>query len=252
MVSTWLAEAGTVFGIHLESISPMSKDFVVAPIDLLSIAALISRRGVVPGAILEQLDFMLKLRGDWDPRNYKRPLSQANEEEEEEAAHQHFVTMSTLRMIRKFLSLGRDAATAKEELRSRGYFAVSGNPTVPEGPGVPGGSSVNEEPGLPKARKIRLENEWYNMPELPGEAFFGWVCFFNDLLVMRTYLKAYWHGYLQSFETLSTRALVTNAAIRSIRDVAEIMLTATKCLPDFPEDNDITSWVFSGITGRRS
>lgn len=44
----------------------------------------------------------------------------------------------------------------------------------------------------------------------------AWVCYFNDLLVIRTYLTAYWNGYLNSVETLTTRALVTNAAIKSV------------------------------------
>lgn len=230
LFTTWLASSAAVFRVHVESVAPMRTEIVVAFIDLVRLAEVISRHGTVPPSALEQIDFMIKLRGGWDPRNFKKPPGEANEEDDEEHAHRHFLAMSTLRMVRKFLSLA---------------------PVAPEVPEV-----ADTDP--PKPQDI------YTLPELPGEAFceyspirifqfpvlvmsvvghalqafcalktvatqgalsrpitnpgalVAWVCYFNDVFVIRTYLKAYWHGYLHSFETLTTRALVTNAAIMSV------------------------------------
>ncbi|KAI0450446.1 hypothetical protein F5B21DRAFT_528935, partial [Xylaria acuta] len=88
------------------------------------------------------------------------------------------------------------------------------------------------------------------LPDLPGEAFYAWVCFFNDLFYIRTFLRRCWKNYHQSSDTLTTVALVTNTAIRMIRGNCDRLLRMTGHLPTMSTDGCITEWIFRGITGQ--
>ncbi|KAI0538024.1 hypothetical protein GGR58DRAFT_526785 [Xylaria digitata] len=96
---------------------------------------------------------------------------------------------------------------------------------------------------------IRI-TERYSLPPLPGEAFFAWVCFFNDLSLIRTYLKSCWQLYLESFETLTTSTLITNTAIRLIRENCKAQIEATKHLSGMQPESHIPAWICGRITGQ--
>ncbi|KAI0543560.1 hypothetical protein F4679DRAFT_592578 [Xylaria curta] len=102
-----------------------------------------------------------------------------------------------------------------------------------------------EEPEDPR----RTNRITHVLPELPGEAFFAWVCFFNDLFTIRAYLRCIWHQYQQSLETLTTATLVTNMAIKMIRRSCENLIQITGHLHDMPPESKITEWIHRGITG---
>ncbi|KAI0855201.1 hypothetical protein F4860DRAFT_497018 [Xylaria cubensis] len=58
-----------------------------------------------------------------------------------------------------------------------------------------------------------------------------------------------WHNYQQSLETLTTATLVTNTAIRMIRETCDYLIHITGHLPDMPAESKITEWIYQGITG---
>ncbi|KAI0478037.1 hypothetical protein F4859DRAFT_478455, partial [Xylaria cf. heliscus] len=88
----------------------------------------------------------------------------------------------------------------------------------------------------------------HTLPDLPGEAFFAWTVFFNDLYGIRHYLRSFWRNYHQSLDTLATVTLVTNTAIRMIRKTCLLMIRTTERLPDMPQEYNITEWIFRAVT----
>ncbi|KAI8944413.1 hypothetical protein F4801DRAFT_217584 [Xylaria longipes] len=156
--------------------------------------------------MLYYIDYILKLRGTWDPNNEKTrpPVSDTYGN----PSYEHRRAMETLYIVRDDLVLTR---VAQE---------------VPEG-----GPRVT-----------------YALPDLPGEAFFAWVCFFNDLFVIRNYLRWCWLTYTQSLDTLTTAALVTNTAIRMIRVNCENLIRVTAHLPSMPNECHVPEWICRGVT----
>ncbi|KAI0099056.1 hypothetical protein GGR51DRAFT_576445 [Nemania sp. FL0031] len=207
----WLVTAAAQFGEHVESIRPSQTETVIVPYsEALRLARIVAFRGTVPTRVMDYINFMLHVRGDWDPGNQKtrEPVTDDN------SIHVHFIAMSTLRIVRNILAR---APIVEEE----------------------------SDPPNPDPKRT------YSLPELPGEAFFAWVCFFNDLSVLRSYLRVHWDAYKHSLETLTTRTLITNTAIRLIRANCDAQIQATRHLPSMPDEREkhISNWVLGGVVG---
>ncbi|KAI0876805.1 hypothetical protein GGS24DRAFT_512876 [Hypoxylon argillaceum] len=238
--TTWLVKAAAKFREHVEehtdepaeahaehleeyadATGPFRARTIITYRNLIRLASVVAHHGMVPRRMLNPLCYMISLRGDWDPGNQKRPeidMKKEARDKDTESAHIHVIAMSTLRIVRDILlSAPVDTEPSND-------------------PDIRNPSTVNAM-------------ETYSLPALPGEAFFAWVCFFNDLFVVRSYLSAYWHAYRQGLETLTTRTLVTNTAIRQMRDNCDIQIQATRHLPDMPPEWLINEWIYKGVTG---
>ncbi|KAI1170526.1 hypothetical protein F4777DRAFT_109919 [Nemania sp. FL0916] len=96
---------------------------------------------------------------------------------------------------------------------------------------------------------LLLKHEPYFAPALPGEEYFAWVCFFNDVFIIREYLKVYWTNYKQSLATLTTSALVTNAALLMIRQALHNQVQLTHGLDNMPPIYKIPDRMYTGVAG---
>ncbi|KAJ8127037.1 hypothetical protein O1611_g6599 [Lasiodiplodia mahajangana] len=209
LFATWLVTAAAEFR-ELVRREPQQPTDTITYSQALRLARIVAHRGTIPPRVISYLNYMLHLRGNWDPGNQKKPKIGATDE----PIHVHFLAMVTLRTIRNILAL---APAAEEE------------------------SDASNRP----------PTKAYSFYPLPGEAFFAWVCFFNDLAVIRAYLRTYWDAYKHAFETLTTRTLITNTAIRLIRGACDTQIEATRHLPGMPEDEGlICEWILHGVTGQ--
>ncbi|KAI1821949.1 hypothetical protein F4861DRAFT_426409 [Xylaria intraflava] len=233
--TTWLVEAAAALGEYPKDDSSAPPSSVIVPFDeLYHLADVVSHRGTVCRKVLDCLDFMLKVRGHWDPKNEKEKA----QTRDEAALYHHTAAMQDLRAVRNRFELARITSISRphNQAHRNTSFCWGINCTCISAP---------SEPTQPKTT--------YTLPALVGEGFFAWVCFFNDLFVIRSYLKRYWYDYTQSFETLTTRALVTNTAIRMIRANCKAQMRATAHLPGVPQDSsNIVEWICRGITGQFS
>ena len=53
------------------------------------------------------------------------------------------------------------------------------------------------------------------------EAVVAWWCFFNDLIIIKDYLRSHWQPSEQPSLSLVSRALVTSTALRYVRPSPE-------------------------------
>ncbi|KAI0419221.1 hypothetical protein F5X98DRAFT_385054 [Xylaria grammica] len=207
---TWLVKAAARLGEHVQTVESLYE--IPVPFNqLIRLAEVVSRRGSVSHRAFHHLEYILKVRGEWDPRNEIKPNPDSNHEDD--LAHWHFCAMSALRTVRGLLKLAPMVLDGCEE---------------------------------------NTATDTYCLAPLPGEAFFAWVCFFNDLFSIRSYLKTCWKSYLESRETLTTMTLATNTAIRLIRANCEAQLKATAHLPDMPTEYGITEWIGLKVVGEFS
>ncbi|KAI0184363.1 hypothetical protein EV127DRAFT_505107 [Xylaria flabelliformis] len=199
--TTWLVHTAASLGEDVQGSTSEQFAEIVIPFHLLPrLATVVARHSSVPQYILNYVNYMLSLRGDWDVNNEKKPIQVSDH-----PSMLHIQAMTILRSVRDALK----SATIKQE-----------------------------EP-----KDLRTTHA---LPELPGEAFFAWVCFFNDLFAIRAYLRHMWHNYQQSLETLTTATLVTNTAIR---ETCDYLIQITGYLPNMPAESKITEWIYQGITG---
>ncbi|KAI1426453.1 hypothetical protein F5Y12DRAFT_794347 [Xylaria sp. FL1777] len=199
---TWLVKAADELGGDIQSASWNIREPLVPFGELTRLAEIVRSHGKVPQCTLTHLDYMLQLRGNWNPRNEK-PYP-PNSKISDDVINQHFDAMLTLRIVKDILLMA---------------------PVVPD--------------------QGEFTEEDYSLPVLEV----AWVCFFNDLLVIRAYLIFYWQSYQQSFDALTSKALVTNTAIRLIRANCDAHILATMHLPGTPPEYNIPEWLCRGITG---
>ncbi|TRX88086.1 hypothetical protein FHL15_011036 [Xylaria flabelliformis] len=202
--TSWLVHAAASLGVDVWGRANKKTGQIVIPFhELPCLATAVACHGTVPQRMLYYLNYMLRLRGEWDVRNEKKP-TQINCLDYE----LHSKAMANLRSV---------------------------------GDAFQSATITQEEPEDLKLTHV--------LPRLPGEAFFAWVCFFNDLFAIRAYLRYIWHNYQQSLETLTTATLVTNIAIRMIRENCDHLIVMTWRLPGMPAESKITEWIYQGITG---
>ncbi|KAI8624530.1 hypothetical protein F5Y19DRAFT_490921 [Xylariaceae sp. FL1651] len=233
--TTWLIEAAAKHGEHVqEGPSQRLEEILVPFIQLIRLAEVVAHHDVVPQGALDALDFMLRTRGQWDPKNQKieKPVP---EEENGEYEHEHFLALVTLRIVRKLLN--RAPIVPHDDQRH------NTPPNATSRPGVKYNGRATRT--VPVTRSTII----HSLPALPGEAFFAWVCFFNDLHDIRVELMKRWHGYILGMENLITSTLVTNTAMRLIRENCEAQLKATENLTGAQLESDVIQWVYEGVTG---
>ncbi|KAI0798974.1 hypothetical protein GGR55DRAFT_702346 [Xylaria sp. FL0064] len=215
---TWLVKAAAKWG---QAFKPLSQHGTSVPFaELPRLAKAVARGGKIPQLALDYLKYMIKLRGDWDTRTEIIPKPTTEDSEKNERVHSG--AMAVLRKVRDHLTPRRIRSDHAE----------------------PAGGQAE-----PAGSEGELTEDYYSLAQLPGEAFFAWVCFFNDLFTIRSYLRWHWESYQQSSESLINLALVTNTAIRLIRANCEAHINATARLSGMPREFDIAEWIFRGITG---
>ncbi|KAI0912527.1 hypothetical protein F4823DRAFT_559856 [Ustulina deusta] len=249
---TWLVKAAAEHGEHFHGADQSLTETFVPFNKLIRLAEVIARHGEVPQSALAHLNFLLQLRGDWDPGNEKKPAPASEPENEKDLVPEwEPKNKETLRFGWDDecdqiddevdpIDHGVDPIGNEADNNAHQHFLAM--------------STLRQVRSLLMLAPIvvgqaEFVEEDYSLPVLPGEAFFAWVCFFNDLLVIREYLKVYWHSYQQSFGSLTSAALVTNTAICLVRANCEAHIKATAHLPGMPTEYNITEWICRGITG---
>ncbi|KAI0404414.1 hypothetical protein F4802DRAFT_227214 [Xylaria palmicola] len=211
-LATWLINTTADLGEAPPTCTEWAGEMIVPFHDVLRLANAVSKRGRVPTCILMRLDFMLELREKFDPPN-ETPLPGATDDEDE-PRYQYFIAMNTLRSVRSLLVSAR----------------------------------VSEECKMEKA----VSEHRYALPDLPDEVLFAWVCFFDDLFVIREYVKATWLEYCHSIATLGTATLVTNTALWSLQWLFFDFSSLLEHLPNGPTAYNVPEWVYQRITSRSS
>ncbi|KAI0426955.1 hypothetical protein F5Y09DRAFT_317548 [Xylaria sp. FL1042] len=220
---TWLVKAAAKCGQNFKSHSQSLQEIFVPFNELVPLAKAVSRSGKIPQLALDYLKYMIKLRGDWDVgTEVIQPSKKSTTDDADRNERYCSLAMVNLRKVRDHLT-ARHNELDKDDL-------------------------VKDQGG-PAEDHAELTGEIYSLPELPGEAFFAWVCFFNDLFVIRSYLRWHWECYQQASESLINQTLVTNTALRLIRANCKAHIKATAHLRGMPREYDITEWIFRGITG---
>ncbi|KAI1123762.1 hypothetical protein F5Y10DRAFT_269769 [Nemania abortiva] len=208
--TTWLVTTAAQLREHVVVARSSPRGAVVDYTELPRLAAtVVESDASIPPIIMGCVDYILRLREDWNDilqRRPNRPINQAY-------MSIYSSSMSNIKHAKALLA------------------------KLPV-------DSGRDEPPCPEPK------DSYILPELPDEAFLAWVCFFDDLVAVREYLKKYWGAYKQSLETLTTCTLVTNTAIRLIRTMCESHINLIPDLPDVPDRFSICEWLFEGITGK--
>ncbi|KAJ8107449.1 hypothetical protein ONZ43_g6729 [Nemania bipapillata] len=116
----WLIYTATEFREHVESVySGVGNVTMITYSMLIRLACVVVNGGKpIPHDMVKHLNYMIWLRGDWEPRNQKRPKintdtkgqakdedgDEDEDEDEDEASHIHFVAMFTLRIVKGLLA----------------------------------------------------------------------------------------------------------------------------------------------------
>ncbi|KAI2628442.1 hypothetical protein GGS21DRAFT_492771 [Xylaria nigripes] len=230
-VTTWLVETVVALGVDVLECPPTMRGVELTHKKLSILAKIVADRGCVCQSALDSLDFMLKVRGEWKPIRTARDHKQKMKNQTEEADLRTYTeAIDALRTVRARLESGVIVPTEPHHDDSPCFDTDCD------------GCKLKSRPSQNTRHRTI-----YTLHALKDESCFAWVCFFNDLLVIRTYLRNYWYSYQQSLESLTIRALVTNTAIRLIRQNCEAQLKATAHLTDQPKNADVSHWIMSII-----
>ncbi|TGJ80373.1 hypothetical protein E0Z10_g8396 [Xylaria hypoxylon] len=124
---TWLVKAAAKFGEHVQGVGhqPLT-EIPVSFSSLAHCAHVVVLRGGVTNRAFWQINYMLKIRGQWDPKNENKFNPDSNHEDR--LAHQHFYAMTTLRNIRSLLALAPRVPEECEEVTIKSTYCLPALP----------------------------------------------------------------------------------------------------------------------------
>ncbi|KAI1436299.1 hypothetical protein GGR50DRAFT_239357 [Xylaria sp. CBS 124048] len=233
--TTWLVETAAELGEPLKNHASqsMTGDMIVPFEELLHLADTVASYNRVSRNALACIEFMFKVRSEWNPENEKKETEQHDTEAIMRCADAKLILDTIVHRFRS--SYVPQPAEPHHQIHDDAFLCMHINCRPCTSASAP---CVRSQSGTK-----------YTLPTLVGEGFWAWVLFFNDLSIIREYLKYLWYHYSQSFYTLTAATLITNTAIRLLRDTIKAQLRATANLPNVPPEYDIVEWICRGNTG---